>query len=193
MDAALIVAGAIAMAASIPVIARVKAEYEGDGTLSDPTVAAVWGLYTAIVAVVVLAAVFGVWRIDLPDGLSVAAGVVLLLAGLGLETWGLVSMASFHRMSRMQPDRLIEGGAFRYSRNPQNVGLGLALSGIALLGDSGLALLLAAGFWAIFRAYVGYEEAHLARTFGAEYERYRRRTPRFLGGPFGLRASRPGP
>lgn len=181
MDLALTAAAVVTMAASVPLILRVKREYEGDRVLSTPTVAAVWALYTAIAIVAGLAAVFGVWEVGLPTPLAVVAGIALLLGGVALEAWGLASMASFRRMSGMQPDRLVSGGAFRYSRNPQNVGIGIALAGIALLGDSALALLVTAGFWAIFRVYVGYEEDHLARVFGAEYERYRRRTPRFLG------------
>jgi len=183
MEVALITTAALTLGGSIPVIARVKREYESGGVLSDPTVVAVWALYGAIVAVVVLAALLGVWQIGLPTGLSAALGIVLVAGGIALEAWGLASMASFRRMSGMQPDRLISGGAFRYSRNPQNVGIGIALTGVALLGDSALSLLVAAGFWTIFRVYVSYEEAHLARTFGGEYERYRQRTPRFLGTP----------
>lgn len=183
MDVALIAAAALTLGGSIPVIVRVKREYKSGGVLSNPTVVGVWALYVAIGIVVALAALVGAWHMGLPGGLSAALGIALLAAGVALETWGLASMASFRRMSGMQPDRLIDGGAFRYSRNPQNVGIGLALSGIALLGDSALALVVAAGFWAIFRVYVGYEEEHLARTFGGEYERYQRRTPRFLGTP----------
>lgn len=183
MDTVLKVATIATLAASVPLIARVKREYETGGVLSDATVVAVWVLYPAIVVLVALEAVFGVWGIGLPTGLSIVAGFVLIVAGAALEVWGLASMASFQRMSGMQPDRLITGGAFRFSRNPQNVGIGLALVGAAVLGDSALALLTAAGFWVVFYAYVGFEEKHLARVFGAEYERYRQRTPRFFGLP----------
>lgn len=183
MSAVLIAVTAVTLVASIPLIARVKREYEGGGVLSDATVAAVWVLYSAIVTVTVLAAVFEVWEIGLPPEAAIPVGIVLIALGLALEVGGLASMASFHRMSGMQPDRLITSGAFRFSRNPQNVGLGFTLIGVAILGDSGLALLAAAGFWGVFYAYVGYEEEHLARAFGSEYERYRLRAPRLLGWP----------
>lgn len=45
----------------------------------------------------------------------------------------------------MKPDRLITGGAFRVSRNPQNVGIGVAMAGVALLGDSWIAQRLIGG------------------------------------------------
>jgi protein-S-isoprenylcysteine O-methyltransferase Ste14 len=183
MDDALLVLTIAALVAGVPIVARVKREYDGPGVLSDFTVAAVWILYTVIVIVVILAAAVEAWPIGLPSGLAIPLGSVLIAGGLALEVAGLVSMGSFRRMSGMQPDRLITGGAFRYSRNPQNVGIGIVMTGAAILGNSWLALLAVAGFWLLFRAYVGFEEAHLARAFGEEYERYRRRTPRFLGFP----------
>lgn len=183
MDFALFAITVASLPAAAWVIGRVRREYEGSGVLSDVTVIAVWVLYTAIVAVAILAAALGGWPIGLPGAVSVALGVPLIAAGLALEVAGLATMASFRRMSGMQPDRLVTGGAFRVSRNPQNVGVALALLGAALLGDSWLALLATAAFWASFYFYVGIEEAHLTRTFGEEFERYRRRTPRFLGPP----------
>lgn len=183
MDAVLAFVGAVALLAGIPVIARVRREYAEAGTLSDPTVAAVWVLYSLIVAVVVVAAVSAAWPIGLPGGLSVAAGGILVVAGLALEFAGLAAMASFRRMSGMQPDELITVRAFRFSRNPQNVGIAVAMTGAALLGDSWLSLLATGGFWLLFYAYVRFEEEHLGRVFGPRYERYRTRTPRFLGLP----------
>lgn len=183
MNVVLLAVTIISLVVGVAIVARVRREYEGPGVLSDFTVAAVWILYTVIVVVVTVTAIVEAWPIGLPGGLAISVGCVLVVAGLVLEIGGLVSMASFHRMSGMQPDRLITGGAFRYSRNPQNVGLGTAMLGIAILGDSWLALLAGAVFWLLFRAYVGFEEAHLSRAFGEEYERYRRRTPRFLGLP----------
>lgn len=183
MDAVLAPVAAAALLAGIPVIAGVRRQYETEGTLSDLTVAAVWALYVAIVAVVVVASLVGTWPIGLPGRPAAALGLILLAAGLVLELGGLASMASFRRMSGMQPDALITGGAFRFSRNPQNVGIAVAMAGAAFLGDSWLALLVTAGFWILFYAYVRFEEQHLGRVFGPRYEEYRRRTPRFLGLP----------
>lgn len=106
-------------------------------------------------------------------------GMSLSVAGLALAVWGIASL----RPLLGQPLHLIRGGAFRFSRNPQSVGLTLLLLGVSLLLDSGLALIFSLGFWAVFRAYVGREESQLLGIFGTRYERYRRRTPRFLGLP----------
>ncbi len=185
MNAVLLAIGAGSLAAAVPLVVLVKREYEGSGVLSDFTVAAVWILYTVIIAVVVAAAVAGAWPIGLPAAVSLVIGALLLACGLALEIGGLAAMASFRRMSGLQPDELIVAGAFRFSRNPQNVGIGLAMAGAAVLGDSWMALLFVVGFWLLFYAYVRFEEEHLARAFGDRYERYRRSTPRFLGPPAG--------
>ncbi len=171
------------LVAAVPVVVRVRHEYEDPGTLSDPTVAAVWVLYAAIVAAALAAAITSAWSIGLPSWLALPLGCALVSGGFALELGGLAAMASFRRMSGMQPDRLITAGAFRYSRNPQNTGAGILLLGVALLGDSLMAALITAGFWLLFRAYVGYEEDYLKRTFGEEYRRYMWHTPRFLGMP----------
>lgn len=86
-------------------------------------------------------------------------------------------------MSGLETNVLITVGVDRYSRNPQNAGWGLALLGVALLGNSGLALLLAAMFWLMFRIYIPLEEKYLEQVFGAAYREYCAKTPRFLGWP----------
>jgi protein-S-isoprenylcysteine O-methyltransferase Ste14 len=72
---------------------------------------------------------------------------------------------------------------YRWSRNPQNVGWGVALVGIALCGGSGAALLLTSVFWIAFRAYIPIEESLLERVYGDEWRRYREIAPRFFGRP----------
>ncbi|HET9161831.1 MAG TPA: methyltransferase [Solirubrobacterales bacterium] len=183
MQIALAALTLIVLSAAIPVIFRVKRECEGVGVLSDLTVTVVWCQYLAIAAAASLSATFSAWPMQLPRAVEMLLGVSSDAIGVALVLWGLASMASFRRMSGTRPDRLIQGGAFRFSRNPQNVGVALMLVGVSFLLDSGLALVAALGFWAVFYAYLGYEESHLAKVFGVEYERYRRHTPRFFGVP----------
>lgn len=79
------------------------------------------------------------------------------------------------------PRRLVVEGPYRFVRNPMYIGAGLALGGAALFYTS-LPLL---GYTAVFLLaahlfVVGYEEAALRKTFGAEYEAYCRRVRRWL-------------
>jgi protein-S-isoprenylcysteine O-methyltransferase Ste14 len=78
------------------------------------------------------------------------------------------------------PERLVVGGAFRRVRNPGYVAVvALVLGQAALFGSGDVALwalVLAIGFHLFV---VLYEEPALRRQFGAEYEAYCRRVPRW--------------
>jgi protein-S-isoprenylcysteine O-methyltransferase Ste14 len=65
----------------------------------------------------------------------------------------------------------VKSGPYRFTRNPQVVGWGLALLGAALAGRSARALLLVAAFFLVHWSYLATEERHLERTFGEEYRR----------------------
>jgi protein-S-isoprenylcysteine O-methyltransferase Ste14 len=76
------------------------------------------------------------------------------------------------------PDRLVVGGMYRYVRNPMYDAILLAIAGQALLLGRwvlvGYGLLVAAAVVAFVK---GYEEPHLRRRFGSQYEEYRRAVP----------------
>ncbi|MFC5995375.1 methyltransferase family protein [Pseudonocardia hispaniensis] len=79
------------------------------------------------------------------------------------------------------PERLVVGGIYRHVRHPMYVAMGVAVTGQALLlGRPRLLLypMIAAVPVAIFVRRV--EEPALARTYGAEYEEYRRNVPGWL-------------
>lgn len=164
-------------------ILRVRGEYLQQARLSPPTIVGVWVFYIAHFGITLAAAATSRWPV--PVNLTVArvAGILLLGVGALLFVGGIVSFRSFRRMSGLDNSRLVTTGAYRWSRNPQNVGWALFLAGIALVGNSALALLLAAIFWATFRVYVPAEEEFLKRTFGEAYLEYRTSTHRYLGPP----------
>lgn len=77
--------------------------------------------------------------------------------------------------------RLVVGGAFRYVRNPGYIAVVSMLVGQALLFASVAVLLYALVVALAFHAFVIlYEEPTLRRQFGAEYEAYCQRVPRWL-------------
>jgi protein-S-isoprenylcysteine O-methyltransferase Ste14 len=79
------------------------------------------------------------------------------------------------------PRRVVAGGLYRFVRNPMYLTVAVLLVGEALLYRAPVVLLLVAGLWALFHAFVvRYEEPALLRRFGAEYEDYRRRVPRWV-------------
>jgi len=164
-------------------ILRVRREYLERDRLSLPSVIGVWVLYLSHFAATAVAAATSRWPMPLHDPIAVTGGILLLAVGGFLFLAGIISFRSFRRMSGMDTSTLVTMGAYRWSRNPQNVGWALFLVGLALLGRSVLALLLAAVFWGSFRAYVPAEEKFLERIFGAEYRDYRARSHRYLGPP----------
>lgn len=87
------------------------------------------------------------------------------------------------QLSGIEPGSLHATGIYRYSRNPQYLGLGLAATGAALAGRSGFAALGAAGVWLAFRRWIPAEEQHLIRMFGDRYAQYKADVHRWLGPP----------
>ncbi len=109
-------------------------------------------------------------------------GVAFCLAGLLFLLW---SLASFGRSFRVgiddeNPDELVTGGVFAWSRNPIYVAFWLILLGQFLVLPNWLLLVyLAAATW-LFHRQVRREEAYLAERYGAEYADYCRRVGRYL-------------
>lgn len=137
-------------------------------------------VYYAITVVALPAAILFLdeWRVArLP-----VIGAVTIIAGAALQLWCIVL---FHRRGRgtptpaLPPRALVTSGPYRVIRSPMNAGELLVFVGMAAwLGSVGLALYAAAAWMAFHIFITRYEEPHLARTFGAEYESYRDRVPR---------------
>ena len=78
-------------------------------------------------------------------------------------------------------ERLVVGGPFQWTRNPGYVAVIAMLIGQALFFASPPVLVYAALVALAFHAFVlAYEEPTLRRTYGAEYEAYCRRVPRWI-------------
>lgn len=82
-----------------------------------------------------------------------------------------------------EPEHLVTGGIYAYSRNPMYLGVLLVILGQALRQRSVAVLWWGVGMWIGFHnRVIGYEEPHLAEKHGEAYEQYRDTVPRwFLG------------
>lgn len=123
------------------------------------------------------------WRLAESPWLR-ALGVVLIAAALPVFGSFLVRFVreGIGTPAPILPtERLVVGGPFERVRNPGYISvIAMVLGQAALFGSSGVALwalVLAAGFHAFV---VLYEEPTLRRQFGADYEAYCRRVPRWL-------------
>lgn len=142
-------------------------------------------LFIAFVLVFLPARVLAWSGVHRPAALGVVplAGVVVGLAGAALALWCVLTFAVVGRGTPAPfdpPRRLVVRGPYRYVRNPMYVGAAVALAGAALLYRS----LVLAGCTVVFLVFahsfvILYEEPHLRRTFGEDYQTYCRQVRRW--------------
>ena len=110
----------------------------------------------------------------------------LMLVALG---WSILLWCTFEFVQRGRgtpspqsaPTQLVTSGLFRFVRNPMYVGVVTAIAGIALAKRSlGAAIYCTAVALAFHLRVVLYEEPRLRREFGASFDEYRRKVPRWL-------------
>ncbi|ADT84375.1 methyltransferase family protein [Thermococcus barophilus] len=166
------------------VFSEIKKIYEKGEILPTNVAIAVWTSYILHFVLIVWASLEGLWRLPINTTVALASGLVVAAVGSIIMLLGIWEFRSFKRMSGLDTSKLVTTGIYRYSRNPQNLGLLLIFLGISLAGRSLLALLLTAAFAIGFHKYVvELEEPYLERIFGEEYRRYKERTPRYFGRP----------
>lgn len=85
-------------------------------------------------------------------------------------------------MSQGRPERLVVTGPYAVTRNPMYMGHLIFLSGLTLLTRSPLALAVTSALVPWFDERARKDHARLVRIFGAPYEEYARRVPRWLPG-----------
>jgi len=113
-----------------------------------------------------------------------AAMIVLAFPVLGDFLLRFVREGHGTPMPLVPPRRLVTGGAFRWVRNPGYLGAIATLFGQALLLASVPVLIYTAAMALAFHLFVvGVEEPALRRTFGPQYEAYRRAVPRWWPKP----------
>lgn len=110
-------------------------------------------------------------------------GIVVSLIGAAIAVWCILSFAVLGRGTPAPfdpPRRLVVRGPYRYVRNPMYLGAGLALAGAAIFYQSHALIAYAFLFLLAMHAFViWYEEPTLGRTFGQDYEAYRRQVHRW--------------
>lgn len=142
-----------------------------------------------LLAPLIWALVPGLARLDplWSPGLSGLAlpGVMLSVAGAMLGFAAQMAMGASWRVgvSEGAVGALVSGGLYTISRNPTFVGQGALLAGVACAVPSLPGILAVLLFFIAASVQIRTEEAFLARTHGAEFAAFARRTPRWLGWP----------
>lgn len=115
---------------------------------------------------------------------AAAFSVLAFAAGASIYAWCVWDFAAFGRGTPAPidaPRRLVARGLYRYSRNPMYIGVLTVILAWAVRFQSAVILLYAMLIGSLFHLVVIlYEEPHLHRTFGDEYDAYRRRVGRWL-------------
>jgi protein-S-isoprenylcysteine O-methyltransferase Ste14 len=111
-------------------------------------------------------------------------GALVVAAGIGLVAWTVTLFVRIGRgtLAPWAPtSELVVAGPYRVVRNPMITGVGTILAGEALFFRSwGIAIELAI-FVVVNAIYFPLvEEPGLRKRFGADYEEYRARVPRWL-------------
>jgi protein-S-isoprenylcysteine O-methyltransferase Ste14 len=113
----------------------------------------------------------------------IVLGIALIVLGLIPPVGAFVQFARAGGtpMPLAPTQRLVVNGFNRYVRNPMYVGLLTAILGQALLFDSPWLVLYAVIGWIATASFVHwYEEPTLVRTYGDQYEQYRRHVPAWI-------------
>lgn len=111
------------------------------------------------------------------------AGSAIAATGLCLDIWAMRTLLDCH--TTILPQRcsahLVAFGPFRLTRNPSYLGYVMIMAGIGLITLNPWQLLLScAAVILLTLSAVASEELHLLSRFGVEFERYRRKTSRWI-------------
>jgi protein-S-isoprenylcysteine O-methyltransferase Ste14 len=110
-----------------------------------------------------------------------AAGLCLVLAGLGVRVWAAGFAGRHTRSSRIEGSQLGTAGPYAHVRNP--IYLGSVILGIGMVilsGDRRLLLPCALTFLVLYFGMIPAEEEFLSQKFQDQYEVYCRNVPRLI-------------
>ena len=178
--AATVTAGLLGGATNV-VLRRMEIAYARTDTLSNGVVTAMYATYAAHAAALSWSGARRVWPVPLPARSSRILGSALAGGGFGIVLAGARPFGAGAQLSGTEPGSLHATGIYRYSRNPQYLGLGLLATGVATATRSAFAAFDAAGVWLAFHRWVPSEEHHLTRIFGDRYTNYQASVRRWLG------------
>jgi protein-S-isoprenylcysteine O-methyltransferase Ste14 len=127
------------------------------------------------------------WRMQPPllgfSGIRVI-GAVMITGGIAvvLDSFARFALQGLGTPAPILPTRhLVVSGLYRYVRNPMYVGVLAIILGQGLLFGDGRLFAYGVLLWLGVHVFVvGYEEPTLRRSFGTEYEAFRRNVPRWI-------------
>jgi protein-S-isoprenylcysteine O-methyltransferase Ste14 len=158
----------------------------GEATSRDRgSMAILWVVISASIAVAILCAKSGFTRMPLSFNARQITAIVVMLAGLAFRWVSILTLGRFFtvNVAAHADHQLVDFGPYRLIRHPSYTGLLIAFVGLAIYFGTwlGLALMMVAITLALlYRIRV--EEEALGAALGAKYEAYRARTKRLIPG-----------
>ena len=180
LTVAFLVLAGVGLAAFAASYARGRREFRDLGHLSGPTVVMLYPMYASLTVAVLLAAVGSLWPMPVPGPLATAFGFALVVVSSWLYIVSRAKVKTFRATWGLTFDQLVTTGPYSVSRNPQIVGAIAFLLGVAILGRSKGALIVAVLYACVAVMWIRLEERVLERQYGPAYREYRRRVRRFL-------------
>jgi protein-S-isoprenylcysteine O-methyltransferase Ste14 len=114
---------------------------------------------------------------------QLAIGGLAFAAGMVLFAWGLSTFARVRTGIMLQQDatHIVEQGPYRFSRNPMYVGFTASYLGLALFFNVVWPIVLLPVVLIVLTVgVIAREERYMRERFGADYEAYCGRVPRWL-------------
>jgi protein-S-isoprenylcysteine O-methyltransferase Ste14 len=114
-----------------------------------------------------------------------AAGEVLIAAGVALRAWSISTLGRFFQYRiEVQPEHhVVSRGPYRYVRHPSYTGVALVVMGIALAAGDVLSLAVAVILSAVGLAVrIRAEERQLTEALGAQYVQFAAHRKRLVPG-----------
>ena len=110
-------------------------------------------------------------------------GALVFVLAVALAVWAIVAMtrAGSNVPTNRPSTTIVEGGPYRFTRNPIYLGMFAGQIGLAIAFDNLWLLMMLVPFALVIRyGVVAREEAYLERKFGDVYRGYRLRVRRWL-------------
>jgi protein-S-isoprenylcysteine O-methyltransferase Ste14 len=111
------------------------------------------------------------------------AGAPLLAVGVFLSLWAALLFRRAHTGLRpfSPATQLVARGPYRFTRNPMYLGMTILLVGVAIMTGALTPFLVPPLFMIVITLlFIRYEEAQMHRTFGADYDAFKRKVRRWL-------------
>lgn len=109
-----------------------------------------------------------------PGTLAFPVGILMYSVGYGLV------MVALHHFQRTPVDQVVATGPYRFSRNPQWVGLALVLAGAAAMTGIWLYMGIILGVAIIYHLQLLAEEQACLELYGDSFRAYMARIPRYF-------------